>query len=148
MFEDKLVSVCCVTYNHQDFIEKCIDGFLMQKTTFPVEFLIADDASVDKNQEKILKKVENHDNFKLFLREENLFQKGELINIVLFKEAKGKYSITQEEELSDGKKIDLRFLGNGFNGSIPTELKIVNKWTGPSLFERLENQLCNDLYAR
>lgn len=27
---------------------------------------------------------------------------------------------------------------------VPTELKLADKWTGPELFERLENQLCGD----
>lgn len=56
----------------------------------------------------------------------------------------GRYSIPQEEELADGKKPDLRFHGVGFDGPIPVELKLADKWTGPSLFERLENQLCGD----
>jgi len=30
------------------------------------------------------------------------------------------------------------------DGPVPTELKIADKWTGPQLFERLENQLCGD----
>ncbi len=43
-----LVSISCITYNHEDYIRDAIDGFLMQKTTFPVEILIHDDASTDK----------------------------------------------------------------------------------------------------
>ncbi len=56
----------------------------------------------------------------------------------------GRYSIPQEEELADSKKTDLRFHGSGFDGPVPVELKIADKWTGPKLFERLENQLCGD----
>ncbi|MDD4244385.1 MAG: glycosyltransferase [Bacilli bacterium] len=43
-----LVSIDCITYNHENFIRDAIEGFLMQKTTFPVEILIHDDASTDK----------------------------------------------------------------------------------------------------
>lgn len=42
-----LVSISCITYNHQKYIRDAIEGFLMQKTTFPVEILIHDDASTD-----------------------------------------------------------------------------------------------------
>lgn len=43
-----LVSISCTTYNHENYIRDAIEGFLMQKTTFPIEILIHDDASTDK----------------------------------------------------------------------------------------------------
>ncbi len=46
--EVPLVSIRCITYNHERFIEQAIDGFLMQKTNFPFEIVIHDDASTDK----------------------------------------------------------------------------------------------------
>src|SRR5688572_16584043 len=42
-----LVSISCVTYNHASYLRQAVDGFLIQKTTFPVEILIHDDASTD-----------------------------------------------------------------------------------------------------
>ena len=42
-----LVSICCLTYNHAPYIRQCLDGFMMQKTTFQFEVLIHDDASTD-----------------------------------------------------------------------------------------------------
>jgi hypothetical protein len=56
----------------------------------------------------------------------------------------GRYTIPQEEELADAKRPDLRFHGVGFDGPVPVELKLADKWTGPHLFERLEIQLCGD----
>ena len=58
--------------------------------------------------------------------------------------ASGRYSVSQEDELADGKKPDLRFHGVGFHGPVPVELKLADKWGGRELFDRLENQLCGD----
>lgn len=48
--DNPLVSIKCMTYNHENYIAQCIDGFLMQKTNFPFEILIHDDCSTDKTE--------------------------------------------------------------------------------------------------
>lgn len=48
-----LVSVCCITYNQEAFIGQAIESFLMQKTSFPFEIIIHDDASTDGTTEII-----------------------------------------------------------------------------------------------
>ncbi|MBB5665029.1 hypothetical protein GGE68_003226 [Rhizobium leguminosarum] len=58
--------------------------------------------------------------------------------------AGNRYVIPQEEELADKKRPDLRFQSMAFDGPVPAELKLADKWTGPHLFERLEIQLCGD----
>lgn len=57
-----MVSICCITYNHQDYIEKCLDGFLMQKTDFPFEIVIDDDCSSDGTKEIIDKYQRKYSN--------------------------------------------------------------------------------------
>ena len=42
-----IVSIVCITYNHAPFIRKALDGFLMQKTDFPFEIILAEDCSTD-----------------------------------------------------------------------------------------------------
>lgn len=41
------VSVWCTVYNHEKYLRQCLDGIVMQKTTFPFEVIIHDDASTD-----------------------------------------------------------------------------------------------------
>jgi glycosyltransferase involved in cell wall biosynthesis len=42
-----IVSICCITYNHEKFIKDTLKGFLIQETNFPFEIIIHDDASID-----------------------------------------------------------------------------------------------------
>lgn len=44
------LSVCMITYNHEKYISKAIDGFLMQKTNFLYEIVIGEDCSSDNTR--------------------------------------------------------------------------------------------------
>lgn len=45
-----LVSICCITYNQEKFIEECLNSFIMQKVNFPIEIVISNDCSTDSTQ--------------------------------------------------------------------------------------------------
>ena len=89
-----VVSICCITYNHAQFIRKCLDGFLMQKTDFPVEILIHDDCSTDGTTEIIREYEAKYPDliFPLY-EEENQYQKGKAaeIDFYNYRRARGKY---------------------------------------------------------
>ena len=42
-----LVSICMITYNHEKYIAKAIEGVLLQKTAFAIELVIGEDRSTD-----------------------------------------------------------------------------------------------------
>ena len=74
-------------------------------------------------------------------------QETELRNFIgreLRNHAQGRFIAPQEEELADAKRMDIRLHGAGFDSPVPLELKIADNWSGPELFERLENQLAGD----
>ncbi len=88
-----LVSISCITYNHENYIRDAIEGFLMQKTTFPVEILIHDDASTDKTPEIIHEYEQRFPDliFPIF-QKENQYSKGiGVTRVYQFPRAKGKY---------------------------------------------------------
>ncbi|MBX2974451.1 MAG: glycosyltransferase, partial [Flavobacteriales bacterium] len=53
--EGTLPLVCTRTmaYMHERYIGKCLDGLLMQRTTFPVQVIVHDDASTDRTPDII-----------------------------------------------------------------------------------------------
>ena len=42
-----MVTIQCLTYNHEPYIRQCLEGFVMQKTNFRFEAIVHDDASTD-----------------------------------------------------------------------------------------------------
>ncbi|MGI6322517.1 MAG: glycosyltransferase [Bacteroidales bacterium] len=88
-----LVSIGCITYNQVNYIKNTIEGFLLQRTTFPIEIIIHDDASNDNTQQIIREYEEKYPNLiGAIYQSENQYSKGvkPLINIV-FNKARGKY---------------------------------------------------------
>lgn len=86
------VSIICIVFNHAKFIQKTMEGFLMQKTKFPYEIIIHDDASTDGTVE-ILQEYQRQypDKIHLLLEKENQYSKGKGILKLCFPEVKGKY---------------------------------------------------------
>ena len=89
-----LVSIHCPTYKHEQYIRDCLEGFLSQKTTFPFEVLIHDDASPDATPEIIKEYAEKYpDIIKPILRETNIHSVPghRSIKITNLERAQGKY---------------------------------------------------------
>jgi len=88
--EKPLVSICCITYNHEHYIKNALEGFLMQKTNFPYEIVISDDCSKDGTRAVIEEyKLKHPDKFQDVSPEKNI---GSSANFIYVQQcAKGKY---------------------------------------------------------
>lgn len=71
--KDKKLTVNVITYNHEKYIEQCLNSILSQKTNFDFVVRIFDDASTDKTQEICKKYKEKYGNqIQLFFADKNL----------------------------------------------------------------------------
>ncbi|HRX01281.1 MAG TPA: glycosyltransferase family A protein, partial [Cyclobacteriaceae bacterium] len=65
-----LVSVICLCYNHEEFVEEAIESVLAQ--TYPnVELIVVDDASVDRSKQVIGTILKQHERVKFIDLKEN-----------------------------------------------------------------------------
>lgn len=111
--QDVAVSIICTAYNHEKYISQCLDGFLMQKTTFPFEVIVHDDASTDHTAEIIRKyQREYPDIIKPVYQTENQYQKANpIIKNIMLPLAKGKYAAICEGDdfWTDPNKLQRQF---------------------------------------
>lgn len=91
--ENIKVSILCLCFNHEKYIRKCLDGFVMQECDFEYEVLIHDDASTDSSVEIIREYEQKYPNIiKPAYQTENQFSKGVKISkTFLFPRVKGEY---------------------------------------------------------
>lgn len=90
---DVLVSVCCITYNHEKYIRNALEGFVNQKTSFSYEVIIHDDASTDSTA-KIIREYEKKypEIIKPIYQKENQYSRGGRITPrFVYPQVKGKY---------------------------------------------------------
>lgn len=89
---DIFVSVIMITYKHEQFIAKAIEGVLMQKCDFEVELIIADDCSPDKTEEKVFQIIKNHPKNSWIKYTKHKTNKGMISNFNwALNQCKGKY---------------------------------------------------------
>lgn len=70
------VSICMLSYNHEKYLDEAISSVLLQKTNFPFELLIHDDASQDESQKIIAAYASQYPNIvKPILQHENQHSK-------------------------------------------------------------------------
>lgn len=96
-----LVSVCVTTFNHENYIEKCLEGILLQKTSFSFEIILGEDDSKDRTRE-ICKNYA-----KKYPKIIRLFLRSEKDKIYIHGSPTGRYNYIQNLKSARGKYIAL-----------------------------------------
>ena len=88
-----LVTIRCITYNHEPYIRQCLEGFVMQKTNFPFEAIVHDDASTDGTAAIIREYAEKYpDIIKPIYETENQYSKHDgSLQRIMNAHIRGKY---------------------------------------------------------
>lgn len=88
-----MVSIHCLAYNHEKTIRKTLDGFLMQKTNFPIEAIVHDDASTDNTAAIIKEYADQYPHIiKPIFEKENQYSKHDgSLQKIMHNACKGKY---------------------------------------------------------
>lgn len=88
-----MLSIWCITYNHEPYIRQCLDGFVMQNTNFRFEAIVHDDASTDGTAAIVREYAEKYpDIIKPILETDNQYSKGDgSLDRIMGAACKGKY---------------------------------------------------------
>lgn len=89
------ISICMVSYNHENYICKAIDSILSQKCKYSIEIIIGDDCSTDGTVDVIRKNYGNK--VRLITRKKNLGLSKNMYDI--YRRARGKviYSLAGDD---------------------------------------------------
>lgn len=91
--EELVVTIRCLTYNHEPYIRQCLEGFVMQKTNFRFEAIVHDDASTDKTAEIVKEYAEKYPEIikPIFETENQYSKKDGSLGRIMDEHTRGKY---------------------------------------------------------
>lgn len=80
--DDCAVTVCCITYKHEDYIRSALDSFLMQKTNFKFKVFVGEDCGPDSTADIVREYAEKYPDIIVpFIREKNMGAQRNLIDL-------------------------------------------------------------------
>ncbi len=100
------VSVCIISYNHENYVKKCLDNVFSQKVNFEYEVIMGDDCSTDQTAELIKPYADQYpEKMKAFLRPQNVGAKSNFLHCFL--QCRGKYIVFVEADdyWTDNEKL-------------------------------------------
>ncbi|MGW8461568.1 glycosyltransferase [Pseudomonas sp. CLCA07] len=107
-----VVSVVCVTYNHELYIASAIESFLSQKADFEYEIVVHDDSSTDKTGEVVCALCLKYPGRIKYIRQpKNMYSQGVKIFDLAFSYASGEFIAVCEGDdfWNDDKKLQKQF---------------------------------------
>lgn len=97
-FDQVMVSVCIITYNHEKYIGECLDSVLSQKTSYDFRILLGEDNSSDQTRQICIEYAEKYpEKIQLYLHNDgnrirvNGNKTGRFNNLYNLSQASGKY---------------------------------------------------------
>ena len=110
--KEVLVSVLCITFNHQKYIRRCLDSMVNQKTDFRYEIIIHDDASTDGTPNIVREYAQRYPDLIIpILQKENQYSQGvDMMKDFMFPKASGEYIVELEGDdfWCDQNKLQLQ----------------------------------------
>ena len=106
------VSIICLTFNHVAYLEDTLRGLLLQRTDFPFEILVFDDASTDGTSDIVRRYAAEYPAIiRAFIRPENTYSQGIMPRIFNVEEARGDYLAVCEGDdfWTDPNKLQVQF---------------------------------------
>ena len=86
------ISICCLVYNHANYLSQAIDSFLMQKGDFELEIVVFDDCSTDESRTIVSSYANKHPQlFRLIYPEKNIYSQGKTAYFNLISAATGDF---------------------------------------------------------
>ncbi|MBQ7637853.1 MAG: CDP-glycerol glycerophosphotransferase family protein [Clostridia bacterium] len=80
--DDCAVTVCCITYNHHDYIRQALDSFVMQKTDFKFKVFVGEDCGPDDTADIVREYAEKYPDIIVpFIREQNMGAQANLVDL-------------------------------------------------------------------
>ena len=91
------LSICVIAYNHENYVNKCLDSIFSQKVNFSYEIILGEDCSKDKTAELIKGYADKYPTLlKAYLRTKNVGAKSNFLHCFL--QCKGEYIIFIEAD--------------------------------------------------
>lgn len=106
------VSVICTTYNHEQYLERCLESLVRQKTNFRYEIIVHDDASTDGTHVIIEKYKKLYDKLIIpIIQPRNIYSQGIPLKKVIEPYISGRYiaSCEGDDFWTSDQKLQAQF---------------------------------------